>query len=82
LEKQFLFSIATMLTCFLFHVPGSLQGQQHFLFSKFSIAWNMEHHIQLTPQNYFYFSFYIESQMKKIFAQKYFRRNCNAFYKK
>ncbi|ERJ94981.1 hypothetical protein RUMCAL_01759 [Ruminococcus callidus ATCC 27760] len=71
-----------MLTCFLFHVPGSLQGQQHFLFSKFSIAWNMEHHIQLTPQNYFYFSFYIESQMKKYLHKNIFGEIAMLFYKK
>ena len=41
LEKQFLFSIATMLTCFLFHVPGSLQDQQHFSRSFRSLGtWN------------------------------------------
>ena len=41
LGKAVSFSIATMLTCFLFHVPGSLQDQQHFSRSFRSLGtWN------------------------------------------
>jgi len=42
----------------------------------------MEHHIQLTPQNYFYFSFYIESQMKKYLHKNIFGEIAMLFYKK